>query len=129
LGIKPEDPPAQSSVQTEAPTQTTEAAPGSSNEAVSAFSEELPPDFWDDAELPEASAGDSENLGAEHLPRLPAARHEVAGRLEDDPRFALMQQLFPGRITDWQETAQKGADDGADDEGEEAETVDLEVDR
>ena len=63
--------------------------------------DDLPPDFWDDLPLPEPE------MSAK--PPEEAAREE--GGLEADPRFAVLQSLFPGRVVEWQEA---GVDDESD---------------
>ncbi len=68
-------------------------------EAASSYLEEdLPPDFWDSEPLPpppeaEAEASDSAQ----------PANNPDHGSLSQDPRFAVLQSLFPGKVIDWQE--------------------------
>ena len=67
--------------------------------------DDLPPDFWDDLPPPEPAASVK--------PPEEAAREE--GGLEADPRFAVLQSLFPGHVVEWQEA---GAGDVGDDESD-----------
>ena len=50
----------------------------------------------------------------------------LTGPLESDPRFVLLTELFPGRLTDWQ-SAETPTSAATDDAAEAPETVDLEV--
>ena len=122
------------------PTPETEASPLPPEP----FADELPPDFWgDELEPPTSSAqpfaAPTDELSAPPSPAgaPPASSSSTArpldGSLQDDPRFKLLQELFPGRISDWQSasvdaaTAGKADDDGADDAPGDPETVDLEA--
>ncbi len=67
--------------------------------------DDLPPDFWDDLPPPEPAASAK--------PPEEAAREE--GGLEADPRFAVLQSLFPGHVVEWQEA---GIEDAVDDESD-----------
>ena len=55
-----------------------------------------------------------------------AASRPVEGALEADPRFVLLTELFPGRVTSWQAAAVDVPAEGADDADGVPETVDLE---
>ena len=116
------------------------------------FADELPPDFWGDAlEPPPLSLTASEPLdpraGAPSVPApsapdeltaapspLQSAAKPLEGSLQKDPRFLLLQELFPGRISDWQRAepvanSSEGDENGADgvnDAPDDPETVDLE---
>ena len=63
--------------------------------------DDLPPDFWDDLPPSEPAASAK--------PPEEAAREE--GGLEADPRFAVLQSLFPGHVVEWQEA---GVEDESD---------------
>lgn len=98
------------------------------------FADELPPDFWgDELEAPAASQTASQptpderfDASAPSAPPIQAAR-PLAGDLESDPRFRLLQELFPGRISDWRsaEAPASTAEEDADDAPAVPETVDL----
>ena len=55
----------------------------------------------------------------------------LSGTLQSDPRFVLLTELFPGRISDWQSAepvaAADSEDEGAADAAAEPETVNLEA--
>jgi len=99
------------------------------------FADELPPDFWgDELEPPATSQTASQptpderfDASAPSTPPAQAAR-PLSGDLESDPRFRLLQELFPGRISDWQgaEAPASTAEGDADDAPAVPETVDLE---
>ena len=55
-----------------------------------------------------------------------AASRPVEGALEADPRFVLLTELFPGRVTSWQAAVAETPVEGADDAEGVPETVDLE---
>lgn len=100
-------------------------------EAPSAFADELPPGFWEELELPDPpQAARADGLGAA-TPTQSAARPAApeggergsakavhggteAKRPEDDPRFSVLQSLFPGRVVAWQAHA---TDTGSEPEG------------
>jgi hypothetical protein len=109
------------------------------------FADELPPDFWGDALEPPAAlqtavderfetvaATVAEPETATEPAHPPAsarnASRALAGTLESNPRFVLLTELFPGRISDWQsaEVPAGTAAEDADDAPEVPETVDLE---
>ena len=117
------------------------------------FADELPPDFWGDALEPPPPASTSSEpsdtllstasstepvtpikVTAPDRPAAPApsagAAKPLEGSLQKDPRFVLLQELFPGHISDWQaesvaNSSESGEDEAADAPGE-PETVDLE---
>lgn len=104
----------------------------------SLYGEDLPPDFWGSDPVAEVDIGavaqdeprpDEVDFGVSSRPSQtsqprPQPRQEVEGKLEDDPRFAVMQSLFPGQIVEWQEsevTEEERADEAsADDPDEDA---------
>lgn len=99
------------------------------------FADELPPDFWgDELEAPATPQMAPQPTPDEHFdasaPGAPPAwaARPLAGDLESDPRFRLLQALFPGRISDWQgaEAPASTAEGDADDAPAVSETVDLE---
>lgn len=95
------------------------------------FADELPPDFWGDTLAPpdtRQADPDGRFQAPSDTPPQSAAK-PLEGTLESDPRFILLQELFPGRISDWQsaETPISAAAEGTDDAPEGAETVDLEA--
>ena len=99
------------------------------------FADELPPDFWgDDLEAPTTTQAASQTEPDERFdasaPGAPpgGATRPLAGDLESDPRFKLLQELFPGRISDWRsaEVPASTAEGPADDAPAGPETVDLE---
>ena len=97
------------------------------------FADELPPDFWgDDPVIPEAPQNvrdgyaDDAVAGFSQPETSQPQVKPLTGPLESDPRFVLLTELFPGRLTDWQ-SAETPAPATADDEGEAPETVDLEA--
>ena len=96
------------------------------------FADELPADFWGDELLPPSGTQPSDTQGAPDAAGLlfapSAAGRPVEGDLEADPRFVLLTELFPGRVTSWQAAAAETPVDGADDAPEPPETVDLAVD-
>lgn len=104
------------------PTPATEAAPLPPEP----FADELPPDFWGDDLLPPADirAGPEPVDLLESTPS--AAGRPVEGALERDPRFVLLTELFPGRVTAWQAAVTDVPAGGADDAEGASETVDLE---
>ena len=53
-------------------------------------------------------------------------RQEVTGKLTDDPRFEVMQSLFPGQIVEWQDAEEVAGEEGTDESG--ADDPDEEVD-
>ena len=96
------------------------------------FPGELPPDFWGDdpvfpdtpQHLPERQANDAvptHITGSEQTRAKP-----LTGPLKSDPRFVLLTELFPGRMTDWQ-SAETPAIPEPDDANTGPETVDLEA--
>lgn len=106
------------------PTPATEAAPLPPEP----FADELPADFWGDDLLPPSDVRGAPDA-AELLESAPsAAGRPVEGNLEADPRFVLLTELFPGRVTSWQAAAAETPADGADDADGVPETVDLTVD-
>ena len=122
------------------PTPKTEASPLPPEP----FADELPPDFWGDAleppDTPQAAPDErletapatvAEPETATDVRRSSSARNTsraLAGTFESDPRFVLLTELFPGRISDWRsaEAPAGTAAEGADDAPEVPETVDLE---
>ena len=102
------------------------------------FADELPPDFWgDDPVLPEAPQNTRENRPDDaagfnqpetrQAPEAPSQNVKpLTGPLESDPRFVLMTELFPGRMTDWQ-SAETPTSAVTDDAEGAPETVDLEA--
>lgn len=105
-----------------APTPATEAAPLPPDP----FADELPADFWGDDILPPADLHAAPNAPPELLSAPSAASRPVEGALEHDPRFVLLTELFPGRVTSWQAAATETPAGGADDAEGVPETVDLE---
>ena len=105
-----------------APTLATEAAPLPPEP----FADPLPPDFWGDDILPPPDT----RAGPEPVDLLgsapSAAGRPVEGALERDPRFVLLTELFPGRITAWQAAVTDVPAEGTDDAEGAPETVDLE---
>lgn len=98
------------------------------------FADELPPDFWGDAlEPPDTPQAAPEPETATESVHQPSSAQNTSraleGKLEADPRFILLTELFPGRISDWQsaEPPPGAAAEGADDAPEAPETVDLEA--
>lgn len=112
------------------------------------FADELPPDFWGDALEPPALLSTpspttlqtdpderfeptAASSGASASPQSTAK--PLSGTLKNDPRFVLLTELFPGRISDWQSAEPVAAADGEDegagaaDAAAEPETVDLEA--
>lgn len=95
------------------------------------FADELPPDFWGDTlappDTPQADPDRRFQAPSDTPPQ--SAAKPLEGTLESDPRFILLQELFPGRISDWQsaETPASATVEGTDDALEGAETVDLEA--
>lgn len=104
------------------------------------FAEELPEGFWgDDLELPDVPQT-ARNASNENFDEAFAAPANTArptptpavkladGGLEADPRFTLLQSLFPGRISDWQpaQAPTEAATEGLEDAPGTPETVDLE---
>ena len=103
------------------------------------FADELPPDFWgDDPIIPEAPQNTRESYAEDAVtdrfsppdtrqaPEAPPQTVKpLSGSLETDPRFVLITELFPGRMTDWQ-SAEAPAAPEADNAAEAPETVDLE---
>lgn len=122
------------------PTAATETSPLPPEPfAPEPFADELPPDFWGDAlEPPPSSPGASvaadersgAPLSADSAPATQSAPKPLEGSLQKDPRFKLLQELFPGHISDWHAepvvAATDAADNGADDASGDPETVDLE---
>lgn len=93
------------------------------------FADELPPDFWGDDLLPPADISPTPDAPPDLLSAPSAVGRPVEGALEHDPRFILLTELFPGRVTSWQAAVSESAPaDGADDAPESSETVDLEED-
>ncbi len=110
------------------------------------FADELPPDFWGDAleppPLPPTPSEPPDTLSSAPSPTTPTSPDKPAapapssgiakpleGSLQKDPRFVLLQELFPGHISDWHAApvADGGiGDDGATDAPPEPETVELE---
>ena len=90
----------------------------------SLYGEELPPDFWDDDPVADvgtvaqneprpdevAFEGSSHPTPQPSAPGQSAPRQEVTGKLTDDPRFEVMQSLFPGEIVEWQDSEEGAAD-------------------
>ena len=67
------------------------------------------------------------------IPGQSAPRQEVTGKLTDDPRFTVMQSLFPGEIVEWQDSEEGTADtlestENMDDPHEDVDGVDLGID-
>ena len=107
----------------------------------SLYGEDLPPDFWDSdpvADVDTETVAQNEprpdevafEVSSRPTPRS-VPRQEVAGKLTDDPRFEVMQSLFPGQIVEWQdseEVEEGGADNLSDDPEENADGLDLETD-
>jgi len=99
------------------------------------FADELPPDFWGDEleapvtaqTAPQVEPDERFDASALNAPPAGTAR-PLAGDLEGDPRFRLLQELFPGRISDWRsaEAPASTAEEDADDAPAVPETVDLE---
>lgn len=104
----------------------------------------MPPDFWDtELEPPESgrTAPDAalEAVSAEasgeptapqqsqhQQPQRPPQARALEGELERDPRFVLLSQLFPGRVSTWEPTeTPTDPAGGAADAPDEPETVDL----
>lgn len=111
------------------PTPATETAPLPPEP----FADELPADFWGDDLLPPSGTQPLDTQGAPDAAELLSAAPSAAGRpvegdLEADPRFVLLTELFPGRVTSWQAAAAETPADGADDADGVPETVDLTVD-
>lgn len=112
-----------------APTPQTEATPLPPEP----FADELPPDFWGDTLAPpDTLQAAPDDLQAFDTPPRHTTK-PLSGTLQSDPRFVLLTELFPGRISDWQSAdapvgAATGgaADEGTDDGSGEPETVDLE---
>ena len=111
------------------------------------FADELPPDFWGDALEPLTSPAPSSTAPSSTAPTdesdasppaaAPPASSSSAskpldGSLQDDPRFVLLTELFPGRISDWQsaepvDAAPDTGADAADDAAGDPATVDLDA--
>ena len=101
----------------------------------------MPPDFWgDEIELPDvpqtpqnapeetfSDAGAAPSRAAPNPSTASAATPSGEG-IEADPRFTLLQSLFPGFISDWQpaQTPAANAETALEDAPETPETVDLE---
>ena len=115
----------------------------------SLYGEELPPDFWDDDPVAEVNVETSAQVeprpdevafepSSRPTPKSSAAgqsapRQEVTGKLTDDPRFEVMQSLFPGEIVEWQDSEESAADiledtESMDDPHEDVDGVDLDID-
>ena len=97
------------------------------------FANELPPDFWgDDPILPDTPQNAPDRYADDAVTGFspPEASRVQAkpltGPLQNDPRFILLTELFPGRMTDWQ-SAETPATPEADDAEGAPETVDLEA--
>ena len=69
-------------------------------------------------------------MGSSRSPEPPQSRQqpkqEVTGKLTDDPRFEVMQSLFPGQIVEWQDAEEVATEEGADES--DADDPDEEVD-
>lgn len=97
------------------------------------FADELPPDFWgDDLVIPEVPQHSPDSYAddapAESFTRLGTGQLQakpLTGPLQSDPRFILLTELFPGRVTAWQ-SAEAPTAPASDDADGEPETVDLE---
>ena len=124
-----------------------DAEPGTASESL--YGEDLPPDFWDSdpvAHVDIKTATHNEPRPDEvefepsrrSAPRRSTPRQEVVGKLTDDPRFEVMQSLFPGQIVEWQDSEEVEAENDvgegsselndADDPEEDADGLDLETD-
>lgn len=95
------------------------------------FADELPPDFWGDELEPPARQNAPDDPYAALSPSQPVAAKALEGTLEEDPRFRLLLELFPGRVTAWHAATPVIVSDdvllnGADDAALAPETVDLE---
>ncbi len=108
-------------VATPPPTPATETAPLPPEP----FADELPADFWGDDLLPPSDVRGAPDT-AELLSAPSAASRPLEGNLETDPRFVLLTELFPGRVTSWQAAVAETPVEGVDDADGVPETVDLE---
>lgn len=85
------------------PEAPTPAAPP---DDASAFADELPPDFWEEVPLPDPPQRAPQDAAPAGAGTDRAAQHP-----EDDPRFRLLQSLFPGRLVAWQAHAPRSEED------------------
>ncbi len=91
----------------------------------------MPPDFWDSDPVADVEAKTltqdeprpdevdfepSRRSTPKLAPRHLAPGQEVTGKLTDDPRFAVMQSLFPGQIVEWQESEEVTDEEVTDEE-------------